>query len=232
MRARAAETWGSGTRARSRATVRASRLAWVEALADTTEAGDGGDRRPRGRPPCPPASRRSGERRGIPPPPSGMTTIRTKKVVSRARKLICPYFLLYRRETANSVNARRSPGVTAVTWRIRSKRRLGTCACYQCRGHSRGCSSAGRARRSQCRGQGFEPPQLHLTARERMRAVCRSRSRLTHLRPASGRSQPEPAQDEQQLQRSRWPPPALSWAVIWPAPTAPSRADGSGRPRG
>ena len=25
----------------------------------------------------------------------------------------------------------------------------------------RGCSSAGRALRSQCRGQGFDPPQLH-----------------------------------------------------------------------
>ena len=24
-----------------------------------------------------------------------------------------------------------------------------------------GCSSAGRARRSQCRGQGFDPPHLH-----------------------------------------------------------------------
>ena len=28
-------------------------------------------------------------------------------------------------------------------------------------GHVRGCSSAGRALRSQCRGQGFDPPQLH-----------------------------------------------------------------------
>src|SRR5690242_3506115 len=26
---------------------------------------------------------------------------------------------------------------------------------------ARGCSSAGRALRSQCRGQGFDPPQLH-----------------------------------------------------------------------
>ncbi len=26
----------------------------------------------------------------------------------------------------------------------------------------RGCSSAGRARQSHCRGQGFEPPHLHL----------------------------------------------------------------------
>ena len=27
--------------------------------------------------------------------------------------------------------------------------------------HFWGCSSVGRVRRSQCRGQGFDPPQLH-----------------------------------------------------------------------
>src|SRR5258706_15076960 len=33
--------------------------------------------------------------------------------------------------------------------------------CYHHR--ARGCSSAGRARQSHCRGQGFEPPHLHLS---------------------------------------------------------------------
>ena len=33
-------------------------------------------------------------------------------------------------------------------------------ACYTSR-LGWGCSSAGRARRSQCRGQGFDPPHLH-----------------------------------------------------------------------
>ena len=44
--------------------------------------------------PCRPGSRRSGGRRGNPTAAIGMTTMRTKKVVSRARKLMGPFVFL------------------------------------------------------------------------------------------------------------------------------------------
>lgn len=36
---------------------------------------------------------------------------------------------------------------------------------------SRGCSSAGRALQSHCRGQGFDPPQLHVARRSCLDAI-------------------------------------------------------------
>src|SRR5947209_3078773 len=43
------------------------------------------------------------------------------------------------------------------------KNLLTTLTRYAIMYRARGCSSAGRARQSHCRGQGFEPPHLHRT---------------------------------------------------------------------